>query len=130
LQRNHAEAHQEVDTYQAKKKQKKETAVSSQPKIVDYTKSSPVMEIAVDMVIENAVPFELFGSSAMRQMNKLAKKGCGDNSSRVINPDTVKQALLERAKKKREELIQMLEGKIINLSADFATCWSRSFFGE
>lgn len=129
LKRNHSGISTEYEQRLNEKKRKK-VDDEKQPKIAEYMKESPVMELAVDMVVENAVSFELFVSSSMRSLTNHAKKGFNDKSSRAINDETVKLAVIERAKKKREEIKKLLAGKIINLSADFATCWSRSFFGE
>lgn len=93
LKRKHPKDHEEYDQQQTNKKRKTEQSGSLQPKIASFMKASPILEFAVDLIVENAVAFELFGSTAMRSLYSFAKKGCGDSSSRVIDAETVKQAL-------------------------------------
>lgn len=113
-----------------KLKEDKKMQQGKQPTISQCFKASPVLDLAVDMIIENAVSFELFDNLPMKTLCSLAKKGSGDIFSPAIYSENVKKALLERLYQKKDDLKRILEGKVVSLSADFATCWRRSFLGR
>ena len=71
------------------------------------------MEIALDMVVENAVPFELFSVKPMKALINLAEKGAKESASNANNPAILKLSLLDRAKKQRLEITKILQGKIL-----------------
>lgn len=132
MKRNHAQVSEqyEAESQELDKKKSKSGNDISQPKISAFLAASPIMELCVDMVVESAVPFELFAKNSMRSLSKFAKKGASDSSSSLISDETVRQAVLDRAKKERGAIIEMLGGKLVSLTADFATLWGRSFLGK
>jgi hypothetical protein len=60
----------------------------------------------------------------------LAKKGANDNSQQAINPRNIKNNVLELGSSDKNLKVQKLKGKLINISADLATCLGRSFIGK
>lgn len=84
----------------------------------------------MNLAVYNGVPFSLFDVPDMRVLTTQAKIGIGDESPRVVSSSNVKTAIKEIAKEKREELRKLLKGKVLNLTADFATCERRSFLGK
>lgn len=88
------------------------------------------MQLAIDLTIRKGLSFSTFDSKDMRKLIILAKKGAGDDSRQVVNAENVKKSLKELARLKRDELKKLLKGKIINITADFATCERRSFLGK
>lgn len=101
-----------------------------QVKITSYTGLSKILHTAVNLAVHNGVPFSIFDVPDMRVLTTQAKIGIGDESARVVSSSNVKMAIKEIAKEKRDELRQLLKGKVINLTADFATCERRSFLGK
>lgn len=104
--------------------------VASQKKITDYALISPTMQLAVDLAVHKGLPFSTFNDPSMRKLTTLAKKGNGDQSSTTINSENVVSSIHELAKQKRDQISAKMKGKIVSLSADMATCESRSFIGK
>lgn len=102
----------------------------NQPKITDYAIVSPVMQLAVNLAVHKGLSFSTFDSEDMRKLVLLAKTGAKDGSKRVVNADNVKSSVKYIADVKRNEIQSNFKGKIVNLSADFATCERRSFLGK
>ena len=88
------------------------------------------MSVAINLVVHDAVCFSVFDSQNMRKLVMNAKKGAGDYSKQVINAENVKKSLKLIASLKKDEIQKSLRGKIVNLSADFATCERRQFLGS
>jgi hypothetical protein len=138
LSRHHPDLHSQVEKADNKKTPvrfkplKRLNAISShsQRKISDFVSISPVMQLAINLSIRKGLSFSTFDSEDMRKLTTLAKKGADDDSRQVINADNVKKSMKELARLKRDELKKVLKQKIINLTADFATCERRSFLGN
>lgn len=88
------------------------------------------MQRAINLVFKSGVSFSVFGSEDMQKLIVAAKVGMKDYSKEVINPSNVKKSVREYAGLKAEILKKKISGRLINLSADFATCGRRSFLGK
>lgn len=140
LQRAHADKYQEYKTAYNNSKDKiqnnsltrkrKFDGSSSQKKMTDFAAISPTMKLAVNLAVYRGAPFSLFNDQSMTRLISAAKKGSGDNSSKVINAENVKSAIRELAREKRKEITNQIKGKVVNLSGDMATCEARSFIGK
>lgn len=100
---------------------------AKQTKITKFIQHSRTMKDAVELAVNNGVSFSLFDSSAMRSLTSRA--GGGEDSEKIVSSENVKSAITEMAKEKREEMKRLIQDKVINITADFATCQRRSFFG-
>jgi hypothetical protein len=112
------------------KKKSKFSLTSSQKRITDYKTISSTMKLAVNLVVNRGVPFSTFNDENMRKLTISAKKGMNDNSSKAINAENIRAAIGELAKEKRLEITKLLQRKTVSLTADLATCESRSFLGN
>lgn len=112
------------------KKKSKLALSSSQKRITDFKTISSTMKLAVNLAVNKGMPFSTFNDENMRRLTISAKKGLNDNSSKAINAENVRAAIGELAKEKRLEIIKLLQKKTVSLTADLATCESRSFIGN
>lgn len=101
-----------------------------QMRMTDYVAISPVMQSAINLAVHHGLSFSTFNCTDMRNLTTLAKKGALDNCKTVINAENVKSSVRELAKLRREEVKQLLKRKVLNFTADFASCERRSFLGE
>lgn len=88
------------------------------------------MRLAVNLAVFSGISFSVFNDKDMREVMRLTKKGNCDNSTSEINAENVVAAIEELAMQKRIEITNLLCNKIVNLTADMATCEARSFIGE
>ena len=126
---------EEIDKERAREALKRKTAGTGvahnlkQQKLSDLVGISPVMELCANLAVRHGLSFRIFDSKDMDRLTKLAKKGADDNSKLSVNSENVKKSIAEQANLKRHEFTKLFKGKILNLSADFATCEHRSFLG-
>lgn len=125
MSRKHPQAYKKYDDDDKGKKllptktlKRKYVADPNQQKITDFTGSGLVMNDCVDLAVHRGLSFKTFDRPEMRNLTKFAKLGSGDNTKKLVNAENVKAAISERA----------AEGR--SLTADFATCERRSFFGK
>jgi hypothetical protein len=102
----------------------------SQRKMTDFITISPVMQLAVNLAVRKGLSFSTFDSKDMRKLLVMAKKGASDSSKLVVNSENVKKSLKETAKIKKDEIRNKLKGRVLSITADFATCERRSFLGK
>lgn len=101
-----------------------------QMKMTDFFGHSKAMLNAVHLAVNNGVAFSVFDSPDMRQLTNKSKAHDGEQSAKVVSASNVKAAIRDIAEEKREEIKKLLTDKVVNISADFATCQRRSFLGE
>lgn len=101
---------------------------SKQPKISTFFDSSVIMKLCVDLVVESGRPFSIFKDKSMKTFVNLAKLQV--RAKVEIHPESVKNVVCETATKKRSEIRQLLEGKVLSFSLDMATCRHKSFIGN
>lgn len=133
LETRHKEQFKEYNEQKesTKKRKVEDTTVnncSKQQKITDFQAESMIMNLCVDLVTINGRPFTLFSDDSMKKIIKLSKEAAKDKTE--INPENVKKAVKKRASTKRDQLIKLFKGRLVNLSIDMATCGGRSFFGK
>lgn len=115
--------------YSKFKAQTKFTVPSKQKKMTDFNNISRVLQTCAKMAVEDGISFSSFDKKNMKEMTSWSKLGAKDSSRKVINAENVKDTVRKLAAHEREELKRNIRGKLINLSADLATCESRSFLG-
>jgi hypothetical protein len=113
-----------------KNKLKRAGASSNQTKLTAFQRFSPVMKLAINLAVHEGISFNKFDKEDMRALVKGAKVGLRDDSKRVISSETVKASIHELAELERSDIRKRLKGKIVNITADFATCEHRSFYGR
>lgn len=101
---------------------------SKQPKIVDIFGGNQVLQLCVDLVVENGRPLKIFDDKPMQALIALAKKQKGEKTE--IHSKAVKKTLFEFTKQKQQEIIKLLNKRVISLSADMASCRQRQFIGK
>lgn len=105
-----------------------------QQKIDGFATVPYVTKLACDLAVVKGVSFSLFDHPATKEIMNLAQKGFYGTSSRInmntINSENVKKSVRNIAEVQRLEIKKLLDRKIINLTADFATCERRSFLGK
>lgn len=99
-------------------------------KLTDFFGHSKAMLNAVHLAVNNGVAFSVFDSPDMRQLTNKTKAHDGEQSAKVVTAENVKAAILEIAEEKRKVIRKLLADKVVNITADFATCQRRSFLGE
>lgn len=133
LQRNHLKYFKIVDEKDRKNSAKSKRLESTlkngltQKKFTDFVAIPPIMTIAVNLAVRNGLSFSVFDSEDMKKLIDLAKTGAQDSSTRKVNPENVKKSLAETSQILKNQLKRDLRGKILSITADFATCERRSF---
>lgn len=121
-------------TVSVKRKQEQNKQMSSkkskQLKITDYSSCPAIMSLCVELAVVGGRPFKMFGDRAFGELVRFAKAGCGDYSTNVISPRSVKDTISIVATTERVQIKNKLKNKIVSLSADLATCQGRSFIGK
>lgn len=102
--------------------------ISKQPKISSMLGVSTTMKHCVGLVVNSGRPFSMFSDKDMKYFINIAKQHSRENVN--IYPETVKDAVSAAARAKRDEIREILTGKIISFSLDMATCRHRSFIGK
>lgn len=135
LQRFHPELFADYGSGKAEvdgsKKRKLEE--SGQKKLDNWLKpvgphSATLMKHCVDLVTVSGRPFKIFSDPPMKAI--LALAAISAKPQQTLNATNIQKAVLETAKEKRAETIEMLKGKMLSLMLDMATCMQRSFLGE
>lgn len=111
-------------------KVKPATNVSSNQILKFLGSDRKVLEICTRIAIHAGVSFNAFDNKFFKQLINFAKRGAQDNSLVAINPKNIKDHTLKLSEDDKISKIKSLKGKFISLSADLATCMTRSFIGE
>lgn len=111
-----------------KSKYKELTQSSSsktQQKITKFTSTNKtILNHCINIAISGK-PFVLFDDPDMRSLTNIALEAKGD-----ITAKSVRKGVREKATEVREEIKSKIKGHQISVSADFASCNGKEFFGE
>lgn len=102
---------------------------AKQPKITDAFAKPKILSLATALAVNDGLPFKIFDSPHMRNIIDFAKSGAGEAGA-VVNAENVKLSVSGEAAELREKIKKQLKGKVISITADYATAERRSFIGR
>jgi hypothetical protein len=114
------------DTFRAKKPY--QGSQMKQSKITQFVNRSRIKDSCLNIITNCAAPFTLFDNPGMQSLIQLASNFIKETVT--INSSNLKSFLMEEAKELKIKIKKMLEGKLINLQVDFATCQGHSYMGK
>lgn len=134
LKSKHPASFKEFEIQKAGSKRKDESehdgTGSKQPKISNLLKSrGVVMPLCVGLVTESGRPLQMFEDGPMKGILKLGRKGAKEEDFVAINGLNVRAAIEEECAAVKATIYAEFKNKIVNFTADMATCQHRCFIG-
>lgn len=107
---------------------------SKQKKISDMISPQPkrsvLMPHCVGLVTQCGRPLQIFEDQPMKEILGLGRKGANEEEYKAINGPNVRAAIADECAALREKIYKELANRIVNLTADMATCQHRCFLGK